>query len=77
MGPARQPLLPSDSEGRFNRSSRLVLAFALVLIGLSTAELGYRLSLPTDGWIIGLPAMNVMMVVCWVSLATVGDVIRR
>lgn len=35
---------------RFNAVSWGVLAFALIVIGLSLAQTLYRLSLPWDGW---------------------------
>ncbi len=37
-------------ESRFNRSAWLVLGFALALILVSTAQMVYRYTLPTDGW---------------------------
>ena len=41
-----------QSETRFNRSSRLVLLFALVFIFLDIAQLIYRFTLPTEGWVV-------------------------
>jgi hypothetical protein len=41
---------PRDPEQRFSRGSRLLLALALFLVGLSAAQLAYRLAQPTDGW---------------------------
>ena len=40
----------TQSETRFDRSSRLLLLFALIFIALDFAQLTYRFSLPTEGW---------------------------
>jgi hypothetical protein len=45
---SRQPA--TDSQRRFDRGAWLTLAFALILILASAAQLAYRFTLPTDGW---------------------------
>ena len=45
---ARQP----DDERRFGRGAWLLLVFALIFMALNFAQLAYRFTLPTDGWII-------------------------
>ncbi len=39
-----------DSPSRFGTGARVTLVVALLLVGLSTAQLIYRYFLPTDGW---------------------------
>jgi len=35
---------------RFDRGAKLVIAFALLLVSGSVAQIVYRYTLPTDGW---------------------------
>jgi len=42
--------LTTDRQRHFDRGARLTLAFALILILASAAQLAYRFTLPTDGW---------------------------
>ena len=46
-------VMPSTerNEQRFGRAARLSLAFALVILLTSAAQLIYRYFLPTDGWL--------------------------
>lgn len=36
----------------FNTGARLTLILAVLLIGLSAAQMVYRFTLPTDGWLV-------------------------
>ena len=40
----------SDRGVRFDRGAKLVIAFALLLVAGSVAQIVYRYTLPTDGW---------------------------
>lgn len=42
----------SQRRPRFGRAARWSLALALLLMGLSAAQLAYRYFLPTDGWLV-------------------------
>ena len=44
------PVTSAPNERRFDRGAWLTLGFALLLLLLSTAQLLYRATLPTDGW---------------------------
>jgi hypothetical protein len=48
---ARQP----DDERRFDRGAWLVLIFALIFMALDFAQLAYRFTLPTEGWVVDAP----------------------
>ena len=41
---------PKHPARRFDRGARLTLAFALIILGVSAAQVAYRYFLPTDGW---------------------------
>ncbi len=45
-------LPPGNPETRFDRGARFLLLFALVFLGLNFAQLAYRFTLPTEGWMI-------------------------
>lgn len=45
-------------ERRFDRGARLVLLFALIFITLDLAQLAYRFSLPTEGWLVNQSALG-------------------
>ena len=42
----------STRKARFDSSARLIMGFALALLILSVAQVAYRYTLPTDGWIV-------------------------
>ena len=45
-------------ERRFDRGAWLVLLFALIFITLDVAQLAYRFSLPTEGWLVNESALD-------------------
>ncbi len=51
MNSKNAAIMPPD-ERRFDRGAWLVLGFALLFIALDFAQLAYRFTLPTEGWII-------------------------
>jgi hypothetical protein len=48
----KSKIVPPSHKTHFDANARLVMTFALALLVLSTAQLAYRFTLPTDGWVV-------------------------
>ena len=45
-------MTPATPERQLDRGARLVLVFALAFVALDIAQLAYRFTLPTEGWVV-------------------------